>query len=182
VPSGLEQVNYLSGEAIALIFIGDDWADGWGRYAVSQSLVSSRPSAPKDPSDRRHRIELPAQLGEDPGRDERSDEDREPDANHGQHAITAQPGRNRVFPSKEGSFPPETFRSSLQIADLRLQHHPVSPDQVGTKSSTAAAAGTGGVMASGGPVCRRSSNPCVISWWSCLAITAMEFESTMKPA
>ena len=49
-------------------------------------------------------MQFPTHLRLDPGCDERSDEDREPDANHGQHAITDHPGRNRVFPSKELSF------------------------------------------------------------------------------
>src|ERR1700704_2420474 len=70
----------------------------------SKPLVSSRPSAPKDPSDRMHRVRFPAQLGEHPGRNERRDEEHEPDANHGEHAITAQTARNRVFPSKKSSF------------------------------------------------------------------------------
>ena len=53
------------------------------------------------------RVRFPAQLGEYPGRNERRDEEHEPDANHGEHAITAQTARNRVFPSKESSFPRE---------------------------------------------------------------------------
>jgi len=51
-----------------------------------------------------HRVRFPAQLGEHPGRNERRDEEHEPDANHGEHAITAQTARNRVFPSKKSSF------------------------------------------------------------------------------
>jgi hypothetical protein len=56
--------------------------------------------ASKDPSDAWHRTQLPPQLSEDPGHDERGNEDGEPDANHGEHGITAHPGRNQVFPSK----------------------------------------------------------------------------------
>jgi hypothetical protein len=39
-------------------------------------------------------------LGDDPGHDERGDQASEPDAIHGKDAITAQPGRNQVFPYK----------------------------------------------------------------------------------
>jgi hypothetical protein len=58
-------------------------------------------AAPQNPSDGRHRVQLQPQLGKHPGRDERRDQDHEPDANHGQHGITAQPQRNRVFPLKD---------------------------------------------------------------------------------
>jgi len=47
-------------------------------------------------------------LSQDACGDEGGDEDREPDANHGEHAIADQPGRNRVFPSKQVSLARET--------------------------------------------------------------------------
>jgi hypothetical protein len=74
---------------------------GLGRATDSSRRVAVRGfAASQHPSERRHRIQFPAELGEDSGRDEGGDEDSEPDANHGQNAITARPARNRVFPSK----------------------------------------------------------------------------------
>ena len=86
-------------------------------------------------------------MGDDAGPDERGDQGGEPDAIHGQDAITAQPLRNRVFP-------PKNIWPLLQEADLQEHHQPVNPGQVETRTSPATAAGTGGVMVSGGPVDR----------------------------
>jgi hypothetical protein len=87
-------------------------------------------------------------LGDDPCPDKRGDQGSERDAIHGQDAITPQPWRNRVFPSKN-------IWPLLREADLQEHDQPVNPGQVGTRSSPpATAAGTGGVMVSGGPVDR----------------------------
>jgi hypothetical protein len=72
--------------------------------------------APKKPSAPRHRAQLPPRLGEDAGRDECGNKEREPDANHGKNGITAQPGRNRVFPSKAMSFP-RKHQAGLEATD-----------------------------------------------------------------
>jgi len=58
-------------------------------------------------------MQFPADLHEYPGRDERGDEDCEPDANHGQNAIAVPPGRNRVFPSKTKAIALEKVRIAL---------------------------------------------------------------------
>ena len=78
--------------------------DGQGPLTAS---VDPRPSASQHAFDRGHWAQLPAELGEDPGRDKRGDEDCEPDANHVEHGITGQAARNRVFPSRRKSFRPE---------------------------------------------------------------------------
>jgi hypothetical protein len=125
----------------------------WRPTDTSRRVAVRVFAAPQDPSDRRHRVQFPARLGEDPGTDERGDEDGEPNANHGQHGITAQPERNRVFPSKNDAFPSKNIRPPLQTPDLRENHQPVRPGHVSAKLSAATATGMGEAMVNAGPAC-----------------------------
>src|SRR5690349_9631856 len=98
-----------------------DFAEDWSAVVRRSRRwsVDPRAAASKHPFDRRHWPRFPTDLRENPGRDESSDEDCEPDANHARNAIGARQESNRVFPSKKRSSLEKYLAPPRPAADLR---------------------------------------------------------------